>query len=122
MVSGGDSGICISLAESDRLKDANGLRFFSAFLSKLPVGGPIMLFRLFITVPSRRRPPRGVCRGCASGARGTSKRNDVSSNLPGDSICQYTYQEVFELHSTAPTAPITGSQHRLEFAEEVPVV
>ena len=65
-VDGGDSGI--SLEESDLLNEANGLRcFFSAFRSKDPAVGPITLFRRFITVPSRLRPPRGVCRGTGSG-------------------------------------------------------
>jgi hypothetical protein len=81
-VEGGDSGICISLEESDLLKGANGLRcFFSAFRSKLPAVGPITLFLRFITVPSRLRPPNGVCRGTGSGA--TSGEQDVSLQFPG---------------------------------------
>lgn len=69
----GDSGICISRDESLLLNDANGLRFFSAFLSKLIPGGTIMLLRRPITVPSRRRPPSGVD---LAGASGTVKNQD----------------------------------------------
>lgn len=76
-VPGGDSGICMSREESLLLKGEKGLKcFFSAFLSYVPGDGPTTLFRLFMTVPSRLRPPRGVCLGWASGAMG--KRSDTN--------------------------------------------
>lgn len=66
---GGDSGICISLEDSLLLNGVNGLRcFFSDLLSWLPGDCPTTLFRRFMTVPRRLKPPRGVCRGWGSGA------------------------------------------------------